>query len=215
MGTLFCPPHGDVSVPSFCPHLPDCVSTGWPSVEARRGRPEHWWERSGAAGPRVSGVLPDKGCAHQPSVCLAEGRRALFAIPTPTFWDKSRNSPVRLNASLRDAITQQTSWVPGAREPLAAGFPDRLAAGRLPISLGACQCLSAQALWPLCTGGRPGACLHSEPQQRGPAPRVCELSSGMQPPAGREDAPALLFLWLASNTRDRRLCEASSRRAIS
>lgn len=125
----------------------------------------------------------------------------------------TRNSPVTLNANLRDANTQQTSWVPGRENPSLQGFLMGVQPDGSPSSWGARQCLSAQALWPLCTRGRPGAWLHSEPQQQGPARCVGELSSRMEPPAGREDAPALLLLCLASNACDRRLCEVSSRRA--
>lgn len=127
----------------------------------------------------------------------------------------TRNSPVTLNANLRDAITQQTSWVPGRENPSLQGFLMGVQPDGSPSSWGARQCLSAQALWPLCTRGRPGAWLHSEPQQQGPARCVGELSSRMEPPAGREDAPALLLLCLASNACNRRLCEVSSRRATS
>lgn len=83
---------------------------------------------------RVSGLLPNKGCTHQPSACSAEGRRSLSVIPTPAFWDKEQPCDAECKSKGRQYTANFLGA--GAREPLTAGFPDGRAAGWLSIFLG-------------------------------------------------------------------------------
>lgn len=135
MGTLFCPPHGDVSVSSFCPHLPGCVSTGWLGVEARRGKTEPRWERSGAAGPRVR-TLTKQGL-HTPAFgVLSRGPTFPFCYPNANVLGQVKEQPCDAECKSKGRQYTANFLGAGAREPLTAGFPDGRAAGWLSIFLG-------------------------------------------------------------------------------